>query len=228
MRRAICPGSFDPITLGHLDIIRRAAALFDAVTVCVMVNGGKGGGMFSAQERLEFARLAVAGLDNVDCLRWDGLLADLAAERFDLFLGTVLPLEVTGEQDGVPVGIGKVGELREPMTVEALSKAVKERFGIPAVTVYGSGRVVRRAAISPGSGKSMAKAALLAGADVLITGDMGHHEGLDLLAEGVSLVDAGHYGLEHLFVDAVAEKLEAAGDGLRVVRAPVAYPYQIL
>ena len=81
MRRAICPGSFDPITLGHLDIIRRAAALFDAVTVCVMVNGGKGGGMFSAQERLEFARLAVAGLDNVDCLRWDGLLADLAAEQ---------------------------------------------------------------------------------------------------------------------------------------------------
>lgn len=157
-----------------------------------------------------------------------GGMADLAAERFDLFLGTVLPLEVTGEQDGVPVGIGKVGELREPMTVEALSKAVKERFGIPAVTVYGSGRVVRRAAISPGSGKSMAKAVLLAGADVLITGDMGHHEGLDLLAEGVSLVDAGHYGLEHLFVDAVAEKLEAAGDGLRVVRAPVAYPYQIL
>lgn len=81
MRRAICPGSFDPITLGHLDIIRRAAALFDAVTVCVMVNGGKGGGMFSAEERLEFVRLAVAELPNVDCLRWDGLLADLAAAQ---------------------------------------------------------------------------------------------------------------------------------------------------
>ena len=80
MRRAVCPGSFDPITLGHLDIIRRAAGLFDAVTVCVMVNGGKGGGMFSAEERLAFARLAVEGLENVECVRWDGLLADLAEQ----------------------------------------------------------------------------------------------------------------------------------------------------
>lgn len=81
MRRAICPGSFDPITLGHLDIIRRASVLFDAVTVCVMVNGGKGGGMFSAEERLEFVRLAVEGLENVDCVRWDGLLADLVVQQ---------------------------------------------------------------------------------------------------------------------------------------------------
>lgn len=80
MRTAICPGSFDPITLGHLDIIRRAAALFDRVVVCVMVNGGKGGGMFSAEERLELAELATAELPNVECLRWDGLLADLAGD----------------------------------------------------------------------------------------------------------------------------------------------------
>lgn len=86
MRRAICPGSFDPITLGHLDIIRRASVLFDAVTVCVMVNGGKGGGMFSAEERLEFVRLAVEGLENVDCVRWDGLLADLVVQQGALAL----------------------------------------------------------------------------------------------------------------------------------------------
>ena len=158
-----------------------------------------------------------------------GGMADLAAGRLGLFdeKKELLPLEAAGEQDGAPVGIGKIGELREACTAEALAEIVKERFGIPAVTVYDSGRPVRRAAISPGSGKSMAKAAVLAGADVLITGDMGHHEGLDLVAEGVSLIDAGHYGLEHLFVDAVAEELEAAEAGLRVVRAPVVYPYQI-
>ena len=46
MRTVVCPGSFDPITLGHLDVIERAAALFDKVVVCVMVNGGKNTGMF--------------------------------------------------------------------------------------------------------------------------------------------------------------------------------------
>ena len=86
MRRVICPGSFDPITLGHLDIIHRASVLFDAVTVCVMVNSGKGGGMFSAEERLEFVRLAVEGLENVDCVRWDGLLADLVVQQGALAL----------------------------------------------------------------------------------------------------------------------------------------------
>ena len=158
-----------------------------------------------------------------------GGMADLAAGRLGLFDETkeLLPLEVTGEQDDAPVGIGKIGDLKEVCAVETLAKTVKERFGIPAVTVYSSGRPVRRAAISPGSGKSMGKAALLRGADVLITGDMGYHEGLDLVEEGVSLVDAGHYGLEHLFVEAVAEKLEAEEAGLRVVRAPVVYPYQI-
>jgi len=81
MRLAICPGSFDPITLGHLDVIRRAAVLFDRVLVCVMANGGKGHGMFTAEERLHFAELAVAELENVSCIHWDGLLADLARQR---------------------------------------------------------------------------------------------------------------------------------------------------
>ena len=78
MRTAICPGSFDPITLGHMDVIERAAALFDRVVVCVMVNGGKDTGMFPAQRRLEFVRLATEHLPNVDTARWDGLLAEFA------------------------------------------------------------------------------------------------------------------------------------------------------
>lgn len=78
MRTAICPGSFDPITLGHMDVIERAAALFDRVVVCVMINGGKDTGMFPAQRRLEFVRLATEHLPNVDTARWDGLLAEFA------------------------------------------------------------------------------------------------------------------------------------------------------
>ena len=79
MKIAIYPGSFDPITLGHMDIIRRAAACFDKVLVCVMVNCDKKTPMFSSQERLEMIRGAVAELPNVEAELWNGLLADYAA-----------------------------------------------------------------------------------------------------------------------------------------------------
>ena len=86
MRIAICPGSFDPITLGHLDIIRRASALFDRVWVCVMANGEKSRGMFPPQRRLELVRLAVEELPNVEAELWTGLLADYARQRNAGFL----------------------------------------------------------------------------------------------------------------------------------------------
>ena len=86
MRIAVCPGSFDPITLGHLDIIRRAAVLFDRVLVCVMTNGEKDRGMFPPRRRLELARLAVADLPHVEAELWQGLLADYARERGAGFL----------------------------------------------------------------------------------------------------------------------------------------------
>ena len=81
MRIAVCPGSYDPITLGHVDVIRRAAGLFDKVIVCVLVNGGKTNGMFSPEERLHQVQLAVAELENVEAELHTGLLADFARER---------------------------------------------------------------------------------------------------------------------------------------------------
>lgn len=81
MRTAVCPGSFDPITLGHLDLIRRASVLFDRVLVCVMSNGEKDRGMFPPEERLRLARLAVADLPRVEAELWTGLLADYARAR---------------------------------------------------------------------------------------------------------------------------------------------------
>ena len=59
MNTAILPGSFDPVTVGHLDIIERAAAVFDRLIVCIMVNGGKRP-FFSMEERLEFLRAAIS------------------------------------------------------------------------------------------------------------------------------------------------------------------------
>ena len=81
MRIAVCSGSFDPITLGHLDIIRRAAACFDKVYVCVSPNSSKKNQMFTPEEKLELVKTAVADLDNVEAELYQGLLADYAVER---------------------------------------------------------------------------------------------------------------------------------------------------
>lgn len=75
MRRAVCPGSFDPVTNGHLDIIARTAPLFDEVVVAVLVNKSKKG-LFSLEERMEMLADAVAPHPNVRVDSFDGLLVD--------------------------------------------------------------------------------------------------------------------------------------------------------
>ncbi len=80
MRRAVCPGSFDPVTNGHLDIIRRAAGLFDEVTVGVLVNPNKQS-LFSVDERITMLRDVVAGLDNVKVEAFEGLLVDFCRDH---------------------------------------------------------------------------------------------------------------------------------------------------
>lgn len=75
MTTAIYPGSFDPITLGHLNIIRRAAAIFDKVVVCVTVNSSKNP-MFNLEERMDLISKVVSRLDNVSVDTSDALLAE--------------------------------------------------------------------------------------------------------------------------------------------------------
>jgi pantetheine-phosphate adenylyltransferase len=82
MRRAVCPGSFDPVTNGHLDIVQRAAGLFDEVVVAVLVNESKTG-LFTVEERLEMLREATAelGLGNVRVDSFSGLLVDFCRAK---------------------------------------------------------------------------------------------------------------------------------------------------
>lgn len=77
MRTAICPGSYDPITLGHLNIIRRASRLFDKVIICVGVNAGKNP-LFTLEERMDQIRRVTARFENVEVESWDGLQVDFA------------------------------------------------------------------------------------------------------------------------------------------------------
>ena len=78
MSTAICPGSFDPITLGHLNIIRRSAKIFDKVVVCIMYNSTKTSPMFSVEERVEMVRKATSRYPNVSVDSSSGLLAEYA------------------------------------------------------------------------------------------------------------------------------------------------------
>lgn len=78
MNTAVCSGSFDPITLGHLDIIRRASACFDWVYVCVSPNAEKRNQMFTPEQKLLLVQTAVSDLPNVTAELFPGLLADYA------------------------------------------------------------------------------------------------------------------------------------------------------
>jgi len=75
VRRAVCPGSFDPVTNGHVDVITRAAALYDELVVAVLVNPGKAG-LFTVDERMALLRDAVADVPNVTVDSFQGLLVD--------------------------------------------------------------------------------------------------------------------------------------------------------
>ncbi|MDQ4007392.1 MAG: pantetheine-phosphate adenylyltransferase [Actinomycetota bacterium] len=80
MRRAVCPGSFDPVTNGHLDIIARASTLFDEVVVAVLVNKSKRS-MFTVEERMDMLREVAAGFPNVKVDSFHGLLVNFCRDR---------------------------------------------------------------------------------------------------------------------------------------------------
>lgn len=155
-----------------------------------------------------------------------GGMADLAAAQ--LGMTAEAPLEITGEVDGEAVGIGKVGVLPEAISLECLARQVKERFGLPFVTVYGMDAITEpivRVAVSPGAGGSMIDCGLKAQVQVLITGDIGHHSGIDAVANHMAVIDAGHYGLEHIFIPFMEHYLkQIPGGDLEVLTAPPAFP----
>ncbi len=159
-----------------------------------------------------------------------GCMADLAAKR--LGIKAEGPLEVTGEEDGIPVGVGKVGTLERAMTVRELAGMVKERFGLPFVTVYGMEQVtelVTRVAVSPGAGGSMISHGIASGAQVLVTGDIGHHGGIDAVACKMAIIDGGHYGLEHIFMPFMKEYLKKATEGaVEIVAEDISFPVQVV
>lgn len=152
-------------------------------------------------------------------------LADLAA--VELELQDHKPLEITDSEKNL--GLGKVGSLVTSSSVRDLVSKVKDTFGLTEIKVFGNlDTVVKRVAILPGSGKSGIEAALLEGAEVYITGDIGHHEGIDAVARNLVILDAGHYGLEYIFMKDIAEYTKMTYSELDVQTMPIDFPFQTI
>ena len=81
MSRVVYPGSFDPVTLGHLDIIKRSSKVFDEVVVCVLNNSGKKTPLFSHDNRVKMLKDVTKDIPNVSVSYYDGLLVDFAKEN---------------------------------------------------------------------------------------------------------------------------------------------------
>lgn len=156
-------------------------------------------------------------------------MAEAAGRR--LHLTDMSVLDVTGRREAcggwIEEGIGKVADLEEAVSLKDYCEQVKDAFGLTDVRVFGDlNAKIRRVALCPGSGKSEIEKALKAEADVLVTGDIGHHEGIDAAAQGMAVVDAGHYGMEHIFVEEIAAYLRKNLTGIKVRTAPVCHPFE--
>ncbi len=126
-------------------------------------------------------------------------MADAAADELGLKNRGVL--KVTCEDETSTEGIGRYGKLPAVMTLAECAEYVKTTFALPQTAVYGDmEQRVETMAVLPGSGGDEISDALRVGADVYLTGDISHHDGIDAVEQGLSVIDAGHYGLEKLFV----------------------------
>lgn len=137
-------------------------------------------------------------------------------------------VETEGDVNPDAYGIGFTAELPEMLSVAELAARVKACFGLPFVQYYDAGMPIRRIACCPGSGRGELKEVLSLGVDAFLSGDMGHHEGLDLCEEGISLLDAGHYGLEHIFVHYIAEFLRTQFPEAEIIEEELHFPAQIV
>nr|WP_294528615.1 Nif3-like dinuclear metal center hexameric protein [uncultured Blautia sp.] len=154
-------------------------------------------------------------------------MADLSAEYIGISKTSVLSVTEDGPE-GVQ-GFGRVGDLPKEMSLGEYAGFVKDSLKLKDVRVYGDlDMPVKRAAICTGSGKSMIPDAMAAGADVYVTGDIDHHTGIDALQAGLAVIDAGHYGTEYIFMEAMKKRIQEVFGGLKVTCAKVQCPYTLL
>ena len=152
-------------------------------------------------------------------------MADAAADLLKLRDREVL--EVTYEDDVSKEGIGRIGTLKEPMKLSECAALVSRAFGIDHVRYYGNPeQMLVTCAILPGFGKGEVDLAVKSGADVYITGDINHHDGIDAVEKGIAVIDAGHYGVEKIFIPYMKEYLEREVPSVRIISCDGGMPFR--
>ena len=151
-------------------------------------------------------------------------MADAVADQLELEKCQVL--DVTYQDEISKEGIGRMGELSRTMSLEECAKYVKEKCRLSSVKVFGDPeKLIDVVALIPGSGKSYIDLAIKKGAQVVITGDIDHHNGLDAVERGLAVIDAGHYGLEKIFVAYMEEVLRRELPGVQIKKAAEKEPF---
>ena len=100
-------------------------------------------------------------------------------------------------------GIGRTGRLSAPMTLETCAQLVKERFSLPNVKIFGE-------------------------LNKMVSGDIDHHTGIDMADCGMAVIDAGHYGIEHIYIEDMRKFLERELPALKICTAPIRQPFQVI
>ena len=155
-------------------------------------------------------------------------MARLSGNVLGLLDTRALDVTMSGE-GGVEEGIGRVGTLPKEMTLRECCGYVKHKLKLETVNVYGNLDLrVGRLAISPGSAKSAIRPAIEKGAQVLVGGDIGHHDGVDAWERGLAVIDAGHYGTEYMFLEDMERFLRERLDGVEIKAEPVGFPCRVL
>ncbi|MBQ9200315.1 MAG: Nif3-like dinuclear metal center hexameric protein [Lachnospiraceae bacterium] len=126
-------------------------------------------------------------------------------------------------------GIGEIGLLDKTYDLYGLSQSVKETFDLNNVIIYGNRETkIEKVAICPGSGKSVIGEALAKKADCLITGDIGHHDGIDAVEAGLTIIDASHYGIEKIFMTYMYNYLKDFLIGVDMEILDVGVPFEVV
>ena len=154
-------------------------------------------------------------------------MAPLAGQMMQLRHAKIMV--ATAEEGTAKTGFGQVGELPGTMNLRECAEYVKEIFELDTVKVFGTlTQQIDRVAVLPGSGKSFVADAIKAGAQVIISGDFGHHDGIDALMKGIAVIDAGHYGLEHIFIPQMVEFLQRKFPALKINCESIKNPFQVI
>lgn len=164
---------------------------------------------------------------NVFCMHTNydviGGMGAAAAER--LGMQTRGPIEEICDGEG----IGRIGLMPRVFSVRELCELVKDKFGLDEVVLYGKEDAdVDVVAVCPGSGKEYIDKVIGMGAQAYITGDVTYHCGTEGAQKGLNIIDAGHYGIEHIFIDEISGFLQNTTEGVQIIKMPVKDPRKFI